>query len=71
MREKKRLDGMLATDADLRRRLADISAYFELAKEGEKSSPTFSARSARSSPKSIASKPKPCSPEITTTVTRS
>ena len=39
MREKKRLDGMLATDADLRRRLEDISAYFELAKEGEKVEP--------------------------------
>ena len=39
MREKKRLDGMLATDADLRRRLADISTYFELAKEGEKVEP--------------------------------
>ena len=39
MREKKRLDGMIATDADLRRRLADISAYFELAKEGEKVEP--------------------------------
>jgi peptide chain release factor 2 len=39
MREKKRLDGMLATDADLRRRLGDISAYFELAKEGEKVEP--------------------------------
>ena len=39
MREKKRLDGMIATDADLRRRLADISAYFELAREGEKVEP--------------------------------
>ena len=39
MREKKRLDGLLSTDADLRRRLADISAYFELAKEGEQVEP--------------------------------
>ncbi len=35
MREKKRLDGMLATEADLVRRGEDISAYFELAREGE------------------------------------
>jgi len=39
MREKKRLDGLLATDADLRRRLADINAYFELAREGESVEP--------------------------------
>src|ERR1700728_5164169 len=35
MREKKRLEHMLATDADLARRSEDISAYFDLAKEGE------------------------------------
>ncbi|MDQ1387837.1 MAG: peptide chain release factor 2, partial [Acidobacteriaceae bacterium] len=35
MREKKRLEHMLATDADLARRGDDIAAYFELAKEGE------------------------------------
>jgi peptide chain release factor 2 len=35
MREKKRLDDLLSTDADLRRRAADIDAYFELAREGE------------------------------------
>jgi len=36
MREKKRLEEALATDADLVRRNDDIAAYFELAKEGEK-----------------------------------
>ena len=36
MREKKRLEHLLATDADLARRSDDIAAYFELAKEGEK-----------------------------------
>jgi len=36
MREKKRLEDALATDADLIRRDEDIAAYFELAKEGEK-----------------------------------
>jgi peptide chain release factor 2 len=36
MREKKRLQEALATDADLIRRNEDIAAYFELAKEGEK-----------------------------------
>jgi peptide chain release factor 2 len=35
MREKKRLEHLLATEADLVRRGDDISAYFELAKEGE------------------------------------
>src|SRR6202050_1957952 len=35
MREKKRLEHLLATDADLARRTDDIAAYFELAKEGE------------------------------------
>jgi peptide chain release factor 2 len=35
MREKKRLEDMLATEADLVRRSDDISAYLELAREGE------------------------------------
>src|SRR4029077_9704845 len=35
MREKKRLEHLLATDADLGRRGDDIAAYFEVAKEGE------------------------------------
>ncbi len=35
MREKKRLEHVLATEADLVRRGDDINAYFELAKEGE------------------------------------
>jgi peptide chain release factor 2 len=35
MREKKRLEEMLATEADLIRRGDDIAAYFELAREGE------------------------------------
>ncbi|MBZ5704086.1 MAG: peptide chain release factor 2 [Acidobacteriia bacterium] len=36
MREKKRLEHVLATETDLVRRVNDISTYFELAKEGEK-----------------------------------
>ena len=36
MREKKRLEGALATDTDLVRRNDDIAAYLELAHEGEK-----------------------------------
>jgi peptide chain release factor 2 len=36
MREKKRLEHALATDADLSRRSEDIAAYFDLAREGEK-----------------------------------
>jgi peptide chain release factor 2 len=35
MRERKRLEGALATDRDLGRRSEDIAAYFELAREGE------------------------------------
>jgi peptide chain release factor 2 len=35
MREKKRLENVLATEADLIRRTEDISAYFDLAREGE------------------------------------
>ncbi len=35
MREKKRLENMLAHEAELGRRSDDISAYFELAREGE------------------------------------
>jgi peptide chain release factor 2 len=35
MREKKRLEDMLATEAELIRRGEDISAYFDLAREGE------------------------------------
>src|SRR5579862_9706293 len=35
MREKKRLEHVLATDSDLARRSEDIAAYFDLAKEGE------------------------------------
>jgi peptide chain release factor 2 len=35
MREKKRLEGVLATEADLVRHGDDISAYFDLAREGE------------------------------------
>ncbi len=35
MRERKRLEDALATDSDLARRTGDISAYFELAGEGE------------------------------------
>jgi peptide chain release factor 2 len=35
MRQKKRLENVLATEADLVRRSEDISAYFELGREGE------------------------------------
>src|SRR5207249_4995522 len=35
MREKKRLEDMLAVESDLVRRTEDISAYFDLANEGE------------------------------------
>jgi peptide chain release factor 2 len=35
MRERKRIEAMLADDAELERRCGDIEAYFELAREGE------------------------------------
>ena len=35
MRQRKRLEEALATEADLERRSNDIAAYFELAREGE------------------------------------
>ena len=35
MREKKRLEHVLANDVDLARRSDDIAAYFDLSKEGE------------------------------------
>jgi peptide chain release factor 2 len=35
MREKKRLENVLSTEADLIRRTGDIAAYFDLAREGE------------------------------------
>jgi peptide chain release factor 2 len=39
MRQKKRLENMLTTEADLVRRSEDISAYFELGREGESVEP--------------------------------
>jgi peptide chain release factor 2 len=39
MRERKRLETLLADDAELQRRIDDIEAYFELAKEGEATEP--------------------------------
>ncbi|MGB8480061.1 MAG: peptide chain release factor 2 [Acidobacteriaceae bacterium] len=39
MRERKRLESLLADDTELRRRRDDIAAYFELAREGESVEP--------------------------------
>jgi peptide chain release factor 2 len=39
MRERKRLESALNTEADLGRRIGDIDAYFELAREGEQVEP--------------------------------
>ena len=39
MREKKRLEHLLATETDLVRRTEDIAAYFDLAREGENVEP--------------------------------
>ena len=39
MREKKRLDDMISTEAELARRTGDITAYFDLAREGESVEP--------------------------------
>jgi len=40
MRERKRLEGLLADDAELARRTADIEAYFDLAREVKPSNPS-------------------------------
>ena len=39
MRERKRLETLLADDSELARRSDDIEAYFELAREGENTEP--------------------------------
>src|SRR5882762_3410835 len=39
MRERKRLETLLADDAELGRRSDDIDAYFDLAREGENTEP--------------------------------
>ena len=39
MRERKRLESLLADDTELRRRRDDVAAYFELAREGESVEP--------------------------------
>jgi peptide chain release factor 2 len=39
MRERKRLETLLADDAELARRMDDIEAYFDLAREGEETEP--------------------------------
>ena len=39
MRERKRIETLLADDTELARRSDDIEAYFELAKEGEDTEP--------------------------------
>src|ERR1700678_2592523 len=41
MRERKRLETLLADDAELARRSDDIEAYFELAREGEATGPAL------------------------------
>ena len=35
MRERKRLEQLIAFDVELERRAGDVEAYFELAREGE------------------------------------
>jgi peptide chain release factor 2 len=47
MRERKRLEAMLADDAELVRRSGDVEAYFELARESETPEPDLEADLAR------------------------
>ena len=63
MRDRKRLEALIADDEELVRRTGDIEAYFELAREGEDVlEPTSSARS-RLWPRSPKNwKRGPCSP---------
>ncbi len=43
MRERKRLEGLLADDTELERHASDVEAYFDLAREGEQVEPELAA----------------------------
>ncbi len=43
MRERKRLETLLADDSELKRRASDVEAYFDLAREGESVEPELQA----------------------------
>ncbi len=47
MRERKRLEGLLADDAELERHASDVEAYFDLAREGEAVEPELAAEIAK------------------------
>ncbi len=67
MREKKRLEHLLATDADLARRGDDIAAYFDLAQEGENVDADLRREiDSLCASWSTGSKPRRCSPATTT-----
>ena len=60
MRDKKRLETMVADDDGLVRRTGDIEAYFELAREGEDVSPISSSASRNWPHLPRLLKPAPC-----------
>ncbi len=47
MRERKRLEGLLADDTELKRHASDVEAYFDLAREGEAVEPELAAEIAK------------------------
>ena len=62
MRERKRLENVLATEADLVRRGDDIHAYFELAHEGEEVSADLRVKLMVCGKSSITLRRKHCCP---------
>ena len=71
MREKKRLEDMLATEAELVRRSDDISAYFDLAREGENVEADLRREIDALRELVDALKPRPCCRAKTTPATQS
>ena len=71
MRQKKRLENVLATESDLVRRSDDISAYFDLGREGENVEADLRREiDGAARILSTAWKPKVCCPAKTTRATR-
>ena len=61
MRERKRLEGQLAMENELVRRMGDIDAYFELGREGESVEPDLEREIKSLSEFVKNSNPAPCS----------
>ncbi len=62
MRDRKRIEEQLASDAELARRMGDIEAYFDLAREGEAVESDLERESRLSTNMPRLSKRAPCFP---------